>query len=72
MTTDYEFAVFILTHGRAGHVTTDTVLRRQGFTGRIFYVVDDLDKQVPEYQKLYGKDAVKIFSKKKKTSEETI
>ena len=65
MTTDYEFAVFILTHGRAGHVTTDTVLRQQGFTGRIFYVVDDLDPQVPEYQKLYGKDAVKIFSKKK-------
>jgi len=65
MTTDYAFAVFIITHGRAGHVTTDTVLRRQGFTGQILYVVDDLDPQLPEYQKLYGTDAVKVFSKSK-------
>jgi len=65
MTTDYEFAVFIITHGRAGQVTTDTVLRQQGFTGQILYVVDDLDPQLPEYQKLYGTDAVKVFSKSK-------
>ena len=63
MTTEYSFAVFIITHGRAGHVITDTVLRRQGFTGQILYVVDDLDPQLPEYQKLYGTDAVKVFSK---------
>jgi len=63
MTTDYTFAVFIITHGRAGHVTTDIALKRQGFTGRIIYVVDDLDEQLPEYQKLYGTDAVKVFSK---------
>jgi TET-Associated Glycosyltransferase len=57
-----DFAVFILTHGRPAHIITLTSLRRQGYTGPIYFVVDDQDKSLREYQKRF-KDAVKVFSK---------
>lgn len=56
------FAVFILTHGRAGLVTTDKCLRKHGYTGRIVYLIDDEDEQGPEYMRLYGDD-VMVFDK---------
>jgi len=57
-----DFAVFILTHGRADNVVTYNTLRKQGYTGRIYLMVDDEDKQVDEYKKRY-KDQVIVFSK---------
>jgi hypothetical protein len=56
------FAVFILTHGRANNVRTCKTLRAQGYTGKIYLMVDDEDSQVDEYKKLY-KDQVVVFSK---------
>ena len=35
------FAVFILTNGRANNVITYKVLRKQGYTGKIYLMVDD-------------------------------
>lgn len=57
------FAVFILTHGRANNVITYETLRDKGYTGKIYLIIDDEDKQGPEYKKLYG-DQVIVFSKK--------
>ena len=57
-----DFAVFILTHGRANNVVTYRTLRKQGYTGRIILMVDDEDSQIGEYKKLYG-DEVVVFNK---------
>lgn len=57
-----DFAVFILTHGRANNVVTYNTLRKQGYTGRIVLLVDDEDKQIADYKKLYG-DQVVVFNK---------
>ena len=58
------FAVFILTHGRANNVRTYKTLRAQGYTGKIYLMVDDEDSQVEEYKKLY-KDQVVVFSNRR-------
>ena len=57
------FAVFILTHGRADNVITVNTLRSQGYTGHIFFIVDNLDKQVDKYKSNFGKDNVIVFDK---------
>lgn len=58
-----DFAVFILTHGRAENVITVKTLKKQGYTGRLYIVIDDEDEQEQEYRKIYG-DKVLQFSKK--------
>lgn len=57
-----KLAVFILTHGRADRVYTYDALRKAGYTGRIYLMVDDEDKQVEDYRKRYG-DQVIVFCK---------
>lgn len=57
-----DFAAFILTHGRADRVDTYETLRKHGYTGRIYLMVDDEDKQIDDYKRLYG-DQVIVFSK---------
>ena len=57
-------AVFILTHGRADNVITTKTLRKQGYTGKIYYIVDDLDDQIDRYIQNFGKENVSIFNKK--------
>lgn len=59
MSTD--FAVFILSHGRADHVLTYDTLRKQGYTGDIYIVIDNEDDQVEKYKKNF--DKVVIFDK---------
>lgn len=56
------FAVFILTHGRPDNVVTYTTLRKQGYTGAIYLVVDNEDATLPAYQRLYGEQVV-VFDK---------
>lgn len=56
------FAVFILTHGRADRVQTYTTLRKHGYTGQIYLMVDDEDDQIDLYKKNFG-DQVVVFSK---------
>lgn len=58
------FAVFILTHGRPNNIKTLTALNRSGYTGRIYYIVDNEDRYINEYIKNYGTEYVKIFDKK--------
>jgi len=57
-----DFCMLILTHGRPDKVHTYKTLRRCGYTGKIYLVVDDMDKSLPRYQELYG-DEVLVFSK---------
>lgn len=61
METD-SFAVFILTHGRPGRVITYRQLRKQGYTGSIYLLVDNEDKTLDEYKRLYGSEVI-IFDK---------
>lgn len=63
MTASKNIAVFILSHGRPDRVITYEKLRKHGYTGKIFIIVDDEDKKLNEYKKKY-KDEVISFSKK--------
>jgi hypothetical protein len=58
-----DFAAIILTHGRPDKVHTHRTLRRSGYTGPIYLVVDDEDPTLPLYRERYG-DAVITFSKR--------
>lgn len=57
-----DFAVFILSHGRADNVVTWETLNKCGYTGKRFVVIDNEDVQEELYRKKYG-DAVLIFDK---------
>lgn len=57
------FVVFIVTHERANIQTTYESLKKQGYTGNVFFVIDNTDVQKNEYFDLYG-DAVLMFDKK--------
>jgi len=58
-----DFAAFILSHGRPNNVKTYKTLRKHGYTGKIYIVVDNMDTTLPEYQRLYP-DEVIVFDKK--------
>ena len=58
-----DFAAFILTHGRPDRVITYETMRKAGYTGRIFLVIDDEDKAGDEYRKRYG-EQVLTFNKR--------
>lgn len=59
-----DFAVFILTHGRPDNVKTLSTLKRCGYTGSIYFIVDNEDKTIEQYKKNYGIEFVKVFDKK--------
>jgi len=58
-----DFCVFILTHGRPDRVYTYKTLRKRGYTGKIYIVIDDEDETENEYRAIYG-DEVLQFCKK--------
>ena len=58
-----DFAVFILTHGRADNVVTVPAIKKAGYTGKIYFIIDDEDEQAEEYKKNFGADRVIIFDK---------
>lgn len=58
-----DFAVFILTHGRPDNVITVKSLEKAGYTGAIYFIVDNEDKRAGEYKERYG-DRVVVFDKK--------
>lgn len=58
-----DFAVFILTHGRADKVITYNTLRKCGYTGKIYLVIDDMDSQEDLYREKYGDEVIQ-FNKK--------
>ena len=62
-----DFCIFILTHGRPDKVITLESLKKAGYTGKIFLVIDDEDKRAGEYFERYG-DQVLQFSKEEMSS----
>ena len=61
---NYNFAVFILTNRRADRVFTYNTLKKCGYTGKIYLIIDDEDEQQEEYKNKY-KNEVIIFNKGK-------
>jgi len=57
-----DFAVFILTHGRADRVITYKTLKKINYTGKIYIVIDNEDKSAQEYYDRYGDDVI-MFDK---------
>lgn len=65
-----DFAVLILSHGRANNVKTlDTLRNRCGYTGKWYIIIDNEDKQADDYYRIYGNDHVIMFDKYKKSLE---
>ena len=58
-----ELAIFIPTHERADNVITLSTLKRIGYTGEVFLVVDNEDKEIEKYKNKYGNKVI-IFNKK--------
>ena len=59
-----DFAVFILTHGRADNIKTYKTLLKCGYTGLIYFIVDDEDKTIDKYIENFGQENIKVFNKK--------
>lgn len=57
-----EFCVFILTHGRADSVITYNTLKKCGYDGDVFIVIDNEDKTADRYRENFG-DKVIMFDK---------
>lgn len=55
-----DFAVLILSHGRADRVVTVNTLRKRGYTGKIYIIIDDQDSDETEYYRRYGDSVIKF------------
>lgn len=58
-----DFCVFILSHGRPDNVVTVDTLKRFGYTGQWFIVLDDLDPTIEQYKAKFGDDKIVVFNK---------
>lgn len=58
-----DFAVFIITHGRAGNISTLKPLKDGRYSGKLFFLIDNEDEQADDYKKLYGAENVIVFDK---------
>lgn len=58
-----DFAVFIITHGRAGHISTLKPLKDGRYSGKLYFLIDNEDDQADDYRKLYGAENVIVFDK---------
>lgn len=62
-----DFAIFILTHGRADTMLTYNTLQKCGNTNRIYFICDNEDSQLDLYKSKFGKENVIVFDKLKKS-----
>ena len=58
------FAVFILTNGRPENVITLETLRKSGYTGKTYFIIDNEDATGDKYRQLFGAENVIEFDKK--------
>lgn len=58
------FAVFILTHGRPNDCITYNTLRKYGYTGKVYFLLDNEDGTIKQYEKKFGKKNILVFNKK--------
>lgn len=57
-----KFAIFIISHGRPDNVKTVKTLKKCGYTGEFYIVIDDLDQKKSDYIKFFKKKVL-IFNK---------
>ena len=48
-----EFAIFILTYGRSDRVITYETLKKRGYTGKVYFICSDDDKELKKYKNNY-------------------
>ena len=58
-----DFAIFILSHGRAYNVLTARTLKQYGYSGNWYIIIDNEDDQADMYYENYGHDHVIMFDK---------
>lgn len=60
------FAIFITTHERSQCQLSLSTLRNSGYTGQIYLIIDNEDRQINNYQKYINENtSILIFDKKK-------
>lgn len=64
-----DFAVFILSHGRANNVKTIETLLEEGYTGKWYIIIDNEDDQADQYYANFGEEHIVMFDKYKKSLE---
>ena len=63
---NYNFAIFILSHGRANNVITLNTLKKCNYTGKKYIICDNEDEQIKLYKKLEVDDVI-VFDKEEET-----
>lgn len=58
-----DFAVLIISHGRADSVLTIKAMTRAGYTGKWYIVIDNEDDQESQYRKNFGDEHIIVFDK---------
>lgn len=58
-----DFAVFVITHGRPDSLITTKTIREAGYTGKIYYLVDNEDLAADRYRSRLGESVI-VFDKK--------
>lgn len=66
-----DFAVFILSHGRANNIKTLDALRAGNYTGKIYIIIDDEDSQSDEYFNHYGNMVIQFEKSKEAETTDT-
>lgn len=61
-----DFAVFILSHGRANNVLTLKTLLASGYSGKWYIIIDNEDEQASAYYENFGEEHIIMFDKAKK------
>lgn len=64
-----DFAIFILTHGRADNVLTLKTILKCGYTGKWYLIIDNEDSQADMYYQNFGEEHIVMFDKYKKSLE---
>ena len=57
------FAIFILSNGRPDNIYTLNTLKKVGYTGKYYFILDNEDKTIDGYKKNFGEDHVVVFDK---------
>lgn len=55
-----DFCAFILSHNRPNRVYTYNTLKKSGYTGKIFIVIDDEDESEKEYRARFGENVIQF------------
>lgn len=58
-----DFVVFIFSHGRPDNFFTLDTLRKHGYTGKVYIIIDNEDKTANRYYEKFGGDMVIMFDK---------